>query len=154
MVVPIHVSCCCTYGPASIESQLTSPRRTAEDNGFLGQRFQLRLENLENVAFDPPDLVRDAIDLRVMFGARQRLRILFDGENLLPASGQGKRDGVPARARESVNEHRFGLGRRRDVSRDSSVIICILALCTRMNTLTFFPPKTNRADVIACSGRR
>jgi len=47
---------------------LTSPRRAPKDHSVLGDRLEALLQHLEDVAFDPPDLLRHSIQLSVVLG--------------------------------------------------------------------------------------
>lgn len=66
---------------------LTTPRWTGENHHFSPlQALQPLLEHLEAVPVDPEDLARHPVHLCVMLSALHRLRVLFDGKDLVPAA--------------------------------------------------------------------
>lgn len=91
-----------TRGETSI--LLTSPRRTAKDDSVLGYRLQSRFEHVEDISLDPDDLVCDAVDFGVMLGTHKGFGVLFDGEDLLPAAGQGESDGIATCTCKGIDE--------------------------------------------------
>jgi len=65
---------------------LTTPRRTTEHHRTLPYLLQ-PLRNLrEGISANPEDLLRNAVDLGVMLGAREDDWVLLDGEDLLPTA--------------------------------------------------------------------
>lgn len=88
----------------------TTPRRTGKDDGILRRGLEAGLENVKDVALDPPDLLVHAVELGIVFGARESLWVFFDGEDLFPAAGEGEGDDVAAGAGKGVDEDCFGGG--------------------------------------------
>lgn len=86
---------------------LTAPWRTPEDDRILGDNLEALLQHLEDVAFDPPDFLRNAVDFGVVPGARENLGVFLDCKNLVPAPGERERDCIATCAGESVNEDRL-----------------------------------------------
>lgn len=96
--------------------KLTSPRRTCKHNSILRNRRQAFLQNLEAITFNPPDLVLDAVNGSIVFRAFQRIGVFLNAEDLVPATGPRKRNGVASNARKRINEYRFrGRGRLSDM---------------------------------------
>jgi len=85
----------------------TSPRRTPEHHGVLGVLLKPLPQHVEHVAFDPPDLLRDAVDLGIVLRARERPGVLLDGEDLVPAAGEREGDRVASGAGEGVDQYRL-----------------------------------------------
>ena len=73
------------------------------------------MQYIEDIAMDPDDLLLDSVDCRIVFGASEDIRVLFDGENLLPASRPSERDGVAASSSERIYHDGPRLWRRRDM---------------------------------------
>lgn len=84
---------------------LTSPGRAGEDETVRRQFFELILENLETIAFEPSDLVLHPIDFRIMLCALQHSGVFFDRVDSFPFSGQSKCNGVTSCASEGVHEN-------------------------------------------------
>ena len=64
---------------------------------------------MKHIVVNPPNFIRDAVNLRVVFRARQDLWVFFYGEDSIPATGKRKGDDISARAGEAVDDG--GLGR-------------------------------------------
>ena len=80
----------------------TTPRGTGKHDTIRRQVLQLILDDFETISLKPGDLVCDAVDLGVVFGALQDSGVLLDGVDTLPSTGQRESDGVATRASECI----------------------------------------------------
>lgn len=106
-----------------MSSAPTSPRRTRKDNRLPTHALEPLLDDIKAVAFDPPDLLINAVNGRVVFCTLKDFWILLNGKYLFPAARSRKCDSVSASARERVYEYR--LGRWRCLCH----MLCYLAKC-------------------------
>lgn len=90
---------------AIFEVSRSAPRWTPKDDRILGNGFEPLLHNIETVTLDKPDLLVDAVDFGVAFGAFELFWVFLDSKDTLPASAERKCDGVASRATERVDQY-------------------------------------------------
>lgn len=88
----------------------TAPGRACEDDSVLGEFREARLDDLKTVSLDEPDLVGDFMDLSIVLGALENLRILLNSEDALPAASHGESDSIAPGTSEGVDENRLVSG--------------------------------------------
>jgi len=85
----------------------TTPRRTPKDHCFISQSRKSLLQNFEAIPLDPPNLSRNAIDLRIMLCTLDLLRILFDREDAVPAARGRESDCIATNTTKRINQNGF-----------------------------------------------